>query len=50
MYLSSNKREMVDQKCRGELPYERGGDARRNFWIKPVMATNLGVAPNFFDP
>ena len=32
MYLSSNKQEMVDQKCPGgELPYERGGDARRSF-------------------
>ena len=23
--------------------YERGGDARRKFWIKPLKETNLGV-------
>ena len=27
----------------GELPYERGGDARRKFWIKPLKETNLGM-------
>ena len=27
-----------------ELPYERGGDARRQFWIKPLKETNRGVA------
>ena len=31
---------------RGGSAYERGGDARRKFWIKP----NLGVAQAFFDP
>ena len=35
----------------GELPYERGGDGRRKFWIKPLKETNLGVvAQPFFDP
>ena len=28
----------------GGLPYERDGDARRKFWIKPLKETNLGVA------
>ena len=30
--------------------YERGGDARRKFSIKPLKETDLGVAPAFFDP
>ena len=30
--------------------YERGGDARRKFWIKPLKETDLGVAQAFFDP
>ena len=29
--------------------YERGGDARRKFWIKPLKETDLGVAQAFFD-
>ena len=33
----------------GGLPYERGMDAPRKFWIKPLKETNLGVAP-FFTP
>ena len=28
----------------GEPGYERGGDARQKFWIKPLEETNLGVA------
>ena len=28
----------------GGLPYERGGDARRKFWIKPLKETSVGVA------
>ena len=32
----------------GGLPYERGGDARGKFWIKPLKETNLGVAQPFF--
>ena len=32
----------------GGLPYERGGDARREFWIKPQKETNLGVAQPFW--
>ena len=35
---------------RGELPYERGGDARRTFWIKPLKETTLGVAQAFLTP
>ena len=34
----------------GESAYERGGDARRKFWIKPLKETDLGVAQGFFDP
>ena len=30
--------------------YERGEDARRKFWIKPLKETDLGVAHAFFDP
>ena len=30
--------------------YERGGDARRKFCIKPLKETDLGVAQEFFDP
>ena len=28
----------------GDSAYERGGDARQKFWIKPLKETNLGVA------
>ena len=34
----------------GKSAYERGGDGRRKFWIKPLKETNLGVAPTFFWP
>ena len=30
--------------------YERGEDARRKFWIKPLKETDLGVAQPLFDP
>ena len=32
------------------LPYERGGDACREFWIKPPKETNVGVAQLFLAP
>ena len=32
----------------GDSAYERGGDARRKFWIKPLKETDLGVAQPFF--
>ena len=35
---------------RGDSAYERGGDARRKFWNKPLKDTDLGVAQAFFDP
>ena len=35
---------------RGDSTYERGGDARQKFWIKPLKETDLGVAQAFFDP
>ena len=35
---------------RGDSAYERDGDARRKFWIKPLKETDLGVAQAFFDP
>ena len=34
----------------GDSAYERGEDARRKFWIKPLKATDLGVAQAFFNP
>ena len=34
----------------GDSSYERGGDAYRKFWIKPLKETNLGVAQAFYDP
>ena len=34
----------------GNSAYERGGDARREFWIKPLKETDLGEAKAFFDP
>ena len=34
----------------GDFKYERGGDARRKFWIKPPKETDLGLAQAFFDP
>ena len=37
-------------KSRGDSAYERGGDASRKFWIKPLKETDLGVAQAFFDP
>ena len=33
----------------GGSAYERGGDARRKFWIQPLKETDLGVAQAFFD-
>ena len=30
--------------------YDKGGDARRKFLIKPLKETDLGVAQAFFDP
>ena len=34
----------------GGLPYEKGADARRKFWIKRLKETNLGMSQRFFDP
>ena len=34
----------------GNSTYERGGDARRKFWIKPLKETDLGLAQAFFKP
>ena len=34
----------------GNSAHERGGDARRKFWIKPLKESDLGVAQAFFDP
>ena len=41
---------MTHYFARGRLPYERGGDARKEFWIKPPKETNLGVAQPFLTP
>ena len=34
----------------GDSAYERGGDARQKFWIKPLKETGLGVAKLFLIP
>ena len=34
----------------GGSAYERGGEARPKFWIKPLKETDQGVAQGFFDP
>ena len=34
----------------GDSAYERGGDARRKFWIKPLKETDLGVVQTFLWP
>ena len=34
----------------GHSAYERGGDGRRKFWIKPLKETDLGVTEAFFLP
>ena len=34
----------------GDSAYERGGDASRKFWIKPLKETDLGEAQTVFDP
>ena len=34
----------------GDSAYERGGDARLKFLIKPLKENNLGVARAFFGP
>ena len=36
--------------ARGGLAYERGGDARRKFWIKPLKETDLCVGQAFLTP
>ena len=41
---------MEEEARGGDWTYERGGDARRKFWIKPLKETDLGVAQAFFDP
>ena len=33
-----------------DATYERGGDARWKFWIKPLKETDLGVAQAFLTP
>ena len=34
----------------GDSAYERGGDARRQFWIKPLKETDPGRGASFFWP
>ena len=41
----------ISTEARGrDSAYERGGDACRKFWIKPLKETDPGVAQTFFDP
>ena len=37
-------------KSRGDSACERGGDARRKFWIRPLKETDLGVGQAFLTP
>ena len=34
----------------GDSAYERGGDARRQFWMKPLKKTDPGRGASFFWP
>ena len=34
----------------GDSTYERGGDARRKVWIKPLKETDMGVASEIYSP
>ena len=43
-YWTTEARLILLTGVRGGLPYERGGDARRKFCLKPLKETNLGVA------
>ena len=45
-----NKLKTWETDAGGDPTYERGGDARRKFRIKPLKETDLGVAQVFFDP
>ena len=50
LYWAANPHLAVTWGGGGASAYERGGDARRKFWIKPPKETDLGVARAFFDP
>ena len=41
---------LLDNPGGGDSAFERGEDARRKFWIKPLKETDLGVAEPFFLP
>ena len=47
---STSRKESSSCTPGGDPSYERGGDARRKFRIKPLKETDLGVAQAFFDP
>ena len=48
--LTADKACLRAPRGRGELGYERDGDACRKCWIKPLKETSLGVAPTYFWP
>ena len=48
-FLEKKKKDRLTAR-EGDFAYERGGDARQKFWIKPLKETDLGVAQAFFDP
>ena len=50
MYVSAKGKQKSSFNPGGDSPYERGLDASRKFWIKPLEETDLGVAQAFFDP
>ena len=48
--LNAESRVKNDSEPQEDPAYERGGDARWKFWIKPLKETDLGVAQHFLTP
>ena len=48
--MASGRCQKICKLGGGDSAYERGGDARRKVWIKPLRETDMGVAQSFFDP
>ena len=40
----------LGRKPGGDSAHERGGDAHRKFWMKPLKESDLGVAKLFLTP
>ena len=48
--LESVSSENLSAREGEKSAYEKGGDARQKFWIKPLKETDLGVAQAFLTP